>query len=277
MELLKDKIIFITGGSEGIGYECAKAYAAEGAKVVIAALNEDRVNEAVDELGASHLGIYCDVSIASDVKSAIEKTMQSYGRIDAIHNNAGIATPSKPLHQTTDEEWNNLMNVNLKGVYHTIKYGFEALRNSQGCILNTSSLVGEIGQEMHAAYTVTKGGINAMTKSMALDYAKYKIRVNAVSPAGVWTQTLRKWNAEQPVDVNMEAYLNGIHPLGYCPNGDVVADVCVFLLSDKARFITGCIMPVSGGAELGYRNINSEYHSGGDEIINRNHEIPSDK
>lgn len=277
MELLKDKIIFLTGGSDGIGYECAKAYAAEGAKVVIAALNEDRINEAVYELGASHLGIYCDVSIASDVKNAIEKTIQTYGKMDAIHNNAGIATPSKPLHQTTDEEWNNLMNVNLKGVYHTIKYGFEALRNSQGCILNTSSLVGEIGQEMHAAYTATKGGINALTKSMALDYAKYKIRVNAVSPAGVWTKTLRKWNAEQPGNVNMEAYLNGIHPLGYCPNGDVVADVCVFLLSDKARFITGCIMPVSGGAELGYRNVNSEYHSDRDETINRNHEIPSDK
>jgi NAD(P)-dependent dehydrogenase (short-subunit alcohol dehydrogenase family) len=140
VELLKDKIIFLTGGSEGIGYECAKAYAAEGANVAIAALNEDRINGAVHELGASHLGIYCDVSIASDVKNAIEKTLQCYGRIDAIHNNAGIATPSKPLHQTTDEEWNNLMNVNLKGTYHTIKYGFEALRNSQGCILNTSSL-----------------------------------------------------------------------------------------------------------------------------------------
>ena len=259
MKSLKDKVIFLTGGSDGIGYECAKAYAAEGAKVVIAALDETRIREVINELGKNHLSIRCDVSIASEVKSAIEETLNVYGKIDAIHNNAGIATPSKALHETTEDEWNNLMNVNLKGIYNTVKYGFEALRNSQGSILNTSSLVGEIGQEIHAAYTATKGGVNALTKSMALDYAKYSIRVNAVSPAGVWTRTLRKWNEEQPPAINMAKYLDDIHPLGYCPKGDVVADVCVFLLSDKARFITGCIMPVSGGAELGYRNVNGEY------------------
>lgn len=253
MQLLKNKVIFLTGGSEGIGYECAKAYAAEGAKVVIAALNESRINHVINELGKEHLGIYCNVADEANVKYAIDKALQVYGRIDAIHNNAGIANPSKPLHETTEEEWNNLMNVNLKGIYHTIRFGFEALKNSEGCVLNTSSLVGEIGQESHAAYSATKGGLNALTKSMALDYAKYNIRVNAVSPAGVWTPMLRKWNDEQPFNVDMTKYLNDIHPLGYCPEGDVVADVCVFLLSDKARFVTGCIMPVSGGAELGYK------------------------
>lgn len=116
--------------------------------------------------------------------------------------------------------------------------------------------MGEIGQEMHAAYTATKGGSNALTKSIALDYAKYNIRVNAV------------WSMEQPAEVNMAKYLDDIHPLGYCPNGDVVADVCVFLLSEKAGFITGCIMPVSGGAELGYRNVNGEYHAQGIEKNN---------
>jgi meso-butanediol dehydrogenase / (S,S)-butanediol dehydrogenase / diacetyl reductase len=255
MDQLKDKVIFLTGGSEGIGYECAKAYAAEGASVVIASLKEEPIESVVSELGPGHLGILCDVSKESEVKAAIEKSLKEYGRIDAVHNNAGIAKPAKALHETTAEEWDDLMNVNLRGIYHTVKYGFDALKKSRGSILNTSSLVGEIGQEIHAAYSATKGGMNALTKSMALDYAKYHIRVNAVAPAGVWTPMLRKWNAEQPEEKNMEAYLNAIHPLGYCPGGDVIADVCVFLLSDKARFITGCIMPVSGGAELGYRKI----------------------
>lgn len=251
--ILQDKIIFITGAAEGIGYECAKVYAAEGARLAIADRNEASLTAALGELGASHMGIYCDVSQADHVKRAIDRTLGEFGRIDGIHNNAGIAGPAKPLHETTEAEWGELMDVNLKGIYYTVKYGLEALKASGGAILNTSSLVGEIGQEMHAAYSATKGAINALTKSMALDYAKYGIRVNAVSPAGVWTPMLRQWNAAQPAGKDMAAYLDNIHALGYCPEGDVVADACAFLLSDKARFITGCILPVSGGAELGYK------------------------
>jgi meso-butanediol dehydrogenase/(S,S)-butanediol dehydrogenase/diacetyl reductase len=257
MGLLSGKIVFLTGGSDGIGFECAKAYAAEGAHVVVVSNSENSISKAMDELGVEHLGVTCDVSDADDVASAIRQTLDRYGRIDAIHNNAGIAHPSKPLHETSNDEWDYLLNTNLKGIYHTIRFGFESLKMSEGCILNTSSVVGEIGQEFHAAYAATKGGINALTKSMALDYAKYNIRVNAVSPAGVWTPMLRKWQLEQPPHMNMESYLDYIHPLGYCPDGDVVADACVFLLSDKARFITGCILPVSGGAELGYRVLNN--------------------
>jgi meso-butanediol dehydrogenase / (S,S)-butanediol dehydrogenase / diacetyl reductase len=187
------------------------------------------------------------------VKGAVEKTVARYGKLDAIHNNAGIATPSKTLHETSDAEWDALFDVNLKGILHTTRHAFAALLASKGCILNTSSLVGIIGQEIHAAYTATKGGMNALTKSMALDYAKHGIRVNAVCPAGVWTPMLRQWCGEQPDPASTERYLNDIHPLGYCPEGDIIADTCVFLLSEKARFITGHIMPVSGGAELGYR------------------------
>ena len=118
-------------------------------------------------------------------------------------------------------------------------------------------MVGVMGQEIHAAYTATKGGMNALTKSMALDYAKQGIRVNAVCPAGTWTPMLRQWAREQPNPASVHRYLDEIHPLGYCPEGDVIADASVFLLSDKARFITGHIMHVSGGAELGYRVIQS--------------------
>jgi meso-butanediol dehydrogenase / (S,S)-butanediol dehydrogenase / diacetyl reductase len=251
--LLTDKVIFLTGGSSGIGWACAKAYAAQGALVTIAALDREQVEKAVTELGTKHLGVACDLTCADEVKSAVALALNRFGRIDAVHNNAGIATPSKTLHETSDAEWEALFNTNLRSILFTTRYAFEALRASEGCILNTSSLVGVIGQEIHAAYTATKGGMNALTKSMALDYAAHGIRVNAVCPAGVWTPMLRDWANEQPNPDSIERSLDEIHPLGYCPEGDVIADACVFLLSDQARFVTGHIMHVSGGAELGYR------------------------
>ncbi len=255
MKLLNDKIIFLTGGSKGIGLECAKKYIEAGAQVVVVSNDAVSLSESIELLGNRSHGILCDVSGSADVEDAIRQTLQKYGRIDVIHNNAGIAHPSRPVHETEEAEWDQLFNINLKSIFFTTRFGLEALRSSEGCILNTSSLVGEIGQENHAAYTATKGAINALTKSMALDYAPYKIRVNAVAPAGVWTRMLREWGQAQEDAAGIEKYLDGIHPLGYCPEGDVVADACVFLVSEKARFITGNILPVSGGAELGYRRI----------------------
>ncbi len=255
MKLLQDKVILVTGGSDGIGWDCAQAYVAEGAKVIVAARSVAKVERAALELGAGHLGIPCDVSSEEAVAKAIKQILDCYGRLDAIHNNAGIATPSKPLHETTAEEWDSLFSINIKSVLHTTRHGFAALKASRGSILNTSSLVGVIGQENHAAYTATKGAMNTLTKSMALDYAKDGIRVNAVCPAGTWTPMLRQWAQEQPNPERINQYLDDIHPLGYCPEGDVIADASVFLLSDKARFVTGHIMHVSGGAEIGYRRV----------------------
>ena len=254
---LKDKVIFLTGGSTGIGLDCAKAYAAEGAKVALVARNGELAAEVAADLGPDHIGFACDVSKDSDVKSALDHVLRHYGKLDAIHNNAGIANPVKPLHETSDDEWNALFDINLKSILHTTRHGIEALRKSKGCILNTSSLVGVIGQEIHAAYTATKGAMNTLTKSMALDYAKDGIRVNAVCPAGTWTPMLHQWAEQQPDPAGITRYLDEIHALGYCPEGDVIADACVFLLSNKARFITGHIMHVSGGAELGYRRTSS--------------------
>jgi NAD(P)-dependent dehydrogenase (short-subunit alcohol dehydrogenase family) len=251
--LLQDHVIFLTGGSTGIGLDCAKAYAAEGAKVALVARNADHSAQAAADLGPDHLGFACDVSNDSAVKSAITRVLSHYGKIDAIHNNAGVGHPSKPLHETTDDEWDALFSINLKSLLHTTRHGIHALRETKGCILNTSSMVGVIGQAHHAAYTATKGGMNTLTKSMALDYAKDGIRVNAVCPAGTWTPMLRQWAADQPDPAGSAKYLDDIHPLGYCPEGDIIADACVFLLSAKARFITGHIMHVSGGAEIGYR------------------------
>jgi NAD(P)-dependent dehydrogenase (short-subunit alcohol dehydrogenase family) len=251
--LLQDKVILLTGGSCGIGRDCALAYVAEGAKVIVVARDADGVKSVAAELGPEHLGIVCDVRQDEEVRKSIERGLKHFGRLDAVHNNAGISSPCKPIHETGNSEWNDLFDVNLKGVLHTTRHAYSALAASKGCILNTSSLVGVIGQECHAAYTATKGGLNALTKSMALDYARCGIRVNAVCPAGVWTPLLREWCAEQPDPASTARYLNEVHALGYCPDSTVIADACVFLLSEKARFITGHIMNVTGGAELGYR------------------------
>jgi NAD(P)-dependent dehydrogenase (short-subunit alcohol dehydrogenase family) len=251
--LLEGKIIFLTGGGDGIGRECALEYARDGATVVIADINDTAARRTAAELATEGLPLRCDVSDAASVEAAIAATLAIFQRIDCVHNNAGIASPSAPLDKTTREEWDRLLAVNLTSVYLTTRSALPALQSQRGVILNTASIAGVIGQSNHAAYVATKGAVIALTKSMALDYAPMGIRVNAICPAGVWTPLLKSWVSEQPDPAAMEEYLKRIHPLGYCPQGDVVASAAAFLLSDQARFITGCILPVSGGAELGYR------------------------
>jgi meso-butanediol dehydrogenase / (S,S)-butanediol dehydrogenase / diacetyl reductase len=254
MSLLQDKIIFLTGGAAGIGRECAKSYMRNGASVSVMDSDENALKDLKTAFGSSSLLTFVgNVCSENDIKLALESTFETFGKIDVIHNNAGIASPSKTIDQTSEEEWDKLFTVNLKSVFWTTKHGIEYLKQTKGCILNTSSMVGEMGQDNHAAYVATKGGMNALTKAMALDYAPFGIRVNAVCPAGVWTPMLRKWATEQPNPVEIEEYLDNIHALGYCPEGDVIADVAVFLISDLARFVTGTLMPVGGGAELGYK------------------------
>ena len=254
MSLLQGKIIFLTGGAAGIGRECAKSYLRNGASVSVMDSDKNALKDLKTAFGSSSLLTFVgNVCSEYDIKLALKTTYETFGKINVIHNNAGVASPSKTLDQTNEEEWDKLFTVNLKSVFWTTKYGIEYLKQTKGCILNTSSMVGEMGQDNHAAYVATKGGMNALTKAMALDYAPYGIRVNAVCPAGVWTPMLRKWAAEQSNPVEIEEYLDNIHALGYCPEGDVIADVAVFLISDLARFVTGNLMPVSGGAELGYK------------------------
>ncbi|HTN20255.1 MAG TPA: SDR family oxidoreductase [Pelobium sp.] len=254
MNLLKDKVVFLTGGTEGIGFECAKLYSKNGASLCIISHSENSIALAKEKLNAANI-IYAkaDVSNFHEIQNAIDFTVKEFGKINVIHNNSGISNPSKAVHETSEEEWQRIFDVNVKGIFNTTKAGLSELVKTAGNILNTSSLVGEIGQEIHAAYAASKGAVNALTKSMALDYAENHIRVNAVAPAGVWTPMLRAWSEQQPDTNSIEKYLNQIHTLGYCPDGDVIADACVFLISEQARFITGCVLPVSGGAELGYR------------------------
>ena len=250
---LSGKVIVLTGGADGIGRECAIAYAREEATVAILDRDFKAAQKTASEIGGSSIAIQADVSNGEAVRFAMQTVLEQFGRIDAVHNNAGIASPSKPLHETTEQEWDDLQRINLKSVYWTTKYAFSALVASKGAILNTASMVGLIGQQDHAAYVATKGAMISLTKAMAADYAQHGIRVNAVCPAGVWTPMLERWCAEQADPASISKYLDDIHLLGACPHGDVIADAAAFLLSSKARFITGCILPVSGGAELGYR------------------------
>lgn len=251
--LLENKVVFLTGAASGIGRECALACAREGASVVIADVDPDQARQTAADLGPGALAVECDVASGPSIERAVAAALARFGRIDAVHNNAGVASPSKTLDATSEAEWDCLLTVNLKSIFWTTRAALPALKHSRGTILNTASMVGLIGQANHAAYAATKGAMIALTKCMALDYASFGIRVNAVCPAGVWTPMLEKWAAEQPNPASIHTYLDEIHALGYCPHGDVIGDAAVFLLSERARFITGCILPVSGGAELGYR------------------------
>jgi meso-butanediol dehydrogenase/(S,S)-butanediol dehydrogenase/diacetyl reductase len=250
---LSGKVVVLTGGADGIGRECALAYARQEATVVILDRDLDAALRTANEVGGGSMALHADVSDGDAVRAAIRAVLDRCGRIDAVHNNAGVSSPSKPLHETSETEWDDLMRINIKSVYWTTRFAFEALRESKGAILNTASMVGLIGQQNHAAYVASKGAMISLTRAMAADYARYAIRVNAVCPAGIWTPMLEKWCAEQADPEGIRQYLDDIHFLGPCPRGDVIADAAVFLLSFKARFITGCILPVSGGAELGYR------------------------
>jgi meso-butanediol dehydrogenase/(S,S)-butanediol dehydrogenase/diacetyl reductase len=250
---LSGKVIVLTGGADGIGYECASAYVREGAAVAVIDRDGEKASQAAAALGADCMAAQADAGEGRAVETAIHSVLARYGKVDAVHNNAGIASPSKPLDQTTEQEWDELMRVNVKSVLWTTQFALNALVAAKGSILNTASLVGLIGQENHAAYVASKGALIALTKAMALDYAPKGIRVNAICPAGVWTPMLERWCSEQPEPGRIRLYLDDIHLLGACPHGDVVADAAVFLLSQRARFITGCTLPVSGGAELGYR------------------------
>ena len=250
---LSGKVVVLTGGAGGIGRECALAYSREAATVAILDRDFETAKRTAAELGGQSMALYADVADGEAIRVAISAVMGRFGRIDAIHNNAGIASPSKPLHETAEREWDEIQRVNVKSVYWTTKFGFEGLVASKGTILNTASMVGLIGQQDHAAYVASKGAMISLTKAMAADYARYSIRVNAICPAGVRTPMLEQWCSEQQNPDSIWQYLDDIHLLGYCPRGDVIADAAVFLLSSQARFLTGCILPVSGGAELGYR------------------------
>lgn len=249
---LQGKVALVTGGARGIGAAIVRRFVAEGAQVLVGDRDPQEGQVLSRELGPDVAFQPLDVTHAGSFTEAIEKAIALWGHLDILVNNAGVALPAEAVQNTTLEQFDQLVAVNLRGVYLGCKLAYPYLKVSRGCVLNISSMAGVTGQDRHAVYGATKGGINALTKCTAVDWGRDGIRINALCPAGVWTETLRTWMQAQPDPASIESYVNQIHALGYCPEPDEVASVCAFLCSHEAKFITGCVLPVSGGSECGY-------------------------
>jgi len=251
-ERFQNKVVVVTGGAAGIGAAIVRRFVTEGARVLVGDRDQRHGAALCAELGDDAVFQAVDVSDAASFARAIEQTVALWGRLDILVNNAAIAIPAATVQDTTLDEFERLVAVNLRSVFLGCKLAYPHLKASRGCVLNLSSMAGVTGQERHAVYGATKGAINALTKCVAVDWGCEGIRINAVCPAGVRTEGLREWMNAQSDGPEIEKYLRQIHALGYCPEPEEVASVAAFLCSDEASFITGCIMPVSGGSECGY-------------------------
>jgi NAD(P)-dependent dehydrogenase (short-subunit alcohol dehydrogenase family) len=254
---LTGKVAIITGAGSGIGEAAAKLFASMGAKVIIADWNEAEANRVADEINlmysayGSALAVKADVSSEQQVMLLVQQTMTAYGSIDILINNAAVVLP-KELEDITEAEWTRTLDINLKSVYLMIKYCIPEIRKNRGSIVNMSSLSGLLGQRQNPVYSATKGAIIAMTKALALDYAKDGVRVNCICPAGVMTPLLEEWIEQQPDPRATVQALIDMHPLGRSATTEEVAKAVLYLASNQSNFITGIALPVDGGASLGY-------------------------
>jgi len=253
--MLKNKVALITGGSSGIGMAIAQRFLKEGAKVVITGRSKERCDSALNQLNTivedavdSATG---DVSKWDDVEKMVEKTVKRFGRIDILINNAGIYL-EKRIEETSEEEWDQVININLKGVFLCSKAVYPHFKNQgSGTIVNISSDSGVSGNPNEAAYCASKGGVTNLTRAMALDYAKENIRVNAICPAVINTPMLQK---EVDRQEDKDAYLKEVdelHPVGRVGRPEEVAFAVLMVASDEASFITGANISVDGGFTAG--------------------------
>lgn len=235
------KVAIITGGASGIGLDTAKKLAGYGVNVVLADWN-DNVEDIATNIGKNVLGIKCDVSSEENVKSLVEETVSKFGHIDYLVANTGIGGGPNKAHEVSLEEWNKVVAVNQTGIFLANKYVIaEMLKNGGGCIVNTSSMYGLVGTTMIFAYSATKGAINQMTRSLALTYARDNIRVNAVAPGYVDTPILSQ------VLNDMKQAMASQMPIGRLGKDNENANLIIYLLSEKASFITGVVVPIDGG------------------------------
>src|SRR5256714_4271253 len=243
------KVAFVTGGGSGIGRAAALAFARAGASVAVADIGEEANQETarlIEQEGGRALAVRCDVTKADDVKAALEKTGETFGRLDFAFNNAGIE-PRKPAPtaEYEEEEWNQIIDINLRGVFLCMKHEIPLmLKSGGGAIVNTSSGAGVIGIKGSPAYTAAKHGVIGLTRAAALDYAAQNIRVNAVCPGYIDTPMMGRFTggtAEGRAKVTSE------EPIGRMGKPEEIAAAVVWLWSDAAAFVIGHALVIDGG------------------------------
>lgn len=246
--MLKDKVVLVTGGASGIGRASALNFSEKGANVIVSDVNEDEGEETVvkiKEKGSDATFVKADVGIKSDVENLICQIIGRYGRLDCAFNNAGIIGSTATTTECTEEDWDRIIQVNLKGVWLCMKYEIlEMLKQGYGTIVNTSSIAGLVGGKGHAAYYASKHGIIGLTRAAAIEYGSSNIRVNAVCPGSSRTALNEHLMKEDP---NYEAIRIPLYPIGRLGLSEEVAEAAAWLLSDNASFVTGHSMAVDGG------------------------------
>jgi NAD(P)-dependent dehydrogenase (short-subunit alcohol dehydrogenase family) len=251
---LQDKVALITGGNSGIGRATAILFAKEGARVVIAARNEARGNETMESIaksGGQAIFVACDVRKAEDCQKAVERAIEDFGQLNVLVNNAGTIYRVTVV-DTTEEEWDDTMDTNVKGAYLMSKYAIPwMVKNGSGVIINTASYYGLVGGKEAAAYCASKGAMVLLTKAMALDHAAQNIRVNCICPGSVDTPMLKQEMEELGGVEKLRPLFEAKHPLGRICSSEEVARAALFLASDDSAFVTGSSLVIDGGITAG--------------------------
>ncbi|MDN5941923.1 MAG: SDR family oxidoreductase [Nitrospira sp.] len=246
---LKDKVAIVTGGGTGIGEAIAKAFANEGAKVVVTGRRKDeleRVVRVIERAKGRALAAPGSVTQETDVRAAVDAAVRAYGRVDVLVNNAGNLFHAGPLHETSDQIWNETLDIFLTGTFRFTRAVIpHMLKQGGGSIINISTVGGlkAIPFFPGHAYQAAKAGVVMFTKTVAVHYAKDKIRCNCICPAAVETPGVAEWLKDPKTRTTMDA----MHPLGRMGNPDEIAPPAVYFASDEAAWTTGAIMPIDGG------------------------------
>ena len=247
---LAGRVVLVTGGASGIGRASCLAFAGEGARVMVADITPEGGKETVSrvrQIGGDAFFVRTDVGNTSDVDALVAKTVEKYGRLDCAHNNAGVGSTRRSTVDCTEEDWDRIISVNLKGVWLCMKYEIpQMLKQGRGAIVNTASTYGLVSREKRPAYTASKHGVVGLTKAAALDYAKAGIRINAVCPSVTFTPMTEHLFASDPEAG--EAQIISMIPMGRAAAPEEVAEAVVWLCSDAASFVTGHAMAVDGGS-----------------------------